>query len=205
MSIVVVDYGMGNTFSVQSALRYLGYESDLSADPAVILSAKKIIFPGVGAFSDCVSSIKEKNLDVILNEAVVSKQIPILGICLGMQMMFDGSDEGPGAGLGWLPGFVRKIAPEPGFRVPHVGWNDLALKNAGKMFQGIKTGAHMYFTHSFHVEPRNQSDVAASCFHGKEIVAAVEHDHIWGTQFHPEKSQETGLKIFHNFMEYEKC
>lgn len=196
--IAILDYGMGNRASVQKALRFLGHDSVITADPAEIASASNLILPGVGAFGDGMKAIRERGLDHVMREET-AKGKPLLGICLGMQLLASKGEEG-GAheGLGFIPGTVKRISAGD-LRVPHVGWNDVVPKNGGGLFKGTEPNV-FYFVHSFALVPDDESDVIATCDYGSPFVAAVRKGNVMGVQFHPEKSQASGLRLLKNFL-----
>ena len=194
--IAIIDYGMGNLRSVQKAFEFLGFEAIITQDPKEILKADKVVLPGVGAFCDAISTIKEKKLDEVIFE-VVKENKPLLGICIGMQLMFDKSYEnGEYAGLGILSGEVVKL-PDTEI-IPQIGWNNLDIKRETPLFDGLSEEDYVYFVHSYHVET-SAPIVSATCYYGKEINVAVEKNNIYALQFHPEKSGDVGLKILKNF------
>ena len=198
--IAIIDYGAGNIKSVENAVRYLGQEAVLTRDPAVILSADHVILPGVGAFGDAMIRLRKYGLDNVLRE-VVKKEIPLLGICLGLQLLFESSEESPGAqGLGILPGKVLRIPDGEGRKVPQIGWNDLTYPNEGRLFNGIEEGAYVYFVHSYYLRAGDPNIVTARTQYGVWIDAAVESGNVFATQFHPEKSEAVGMKILGNFL-----
>ena len=198
--VAIIDYGAGNIKSVENAVRYLGQEDVLTRDPAVILSADHVILPGVGAFGDAMIRLRKYGLDNVLRE-VVKKEIPLLGICLGLQLLFESSEESPGAqGLGILPGKVLRIPDGEGRKVPQIGWNDLTYPNEGRLFNGIEEGAYVYFVHSYYLRAGDPNIVTARTQYGVWIDAAVESGNVFATQFHPEKSEAVGMKILGNFL-----
>lgn len=198
--VAIIDYGAGNIKSVENAVRYLGQEAVLTRDPAVILSADHVILPGVGAFGDAMVRLRKYGLDNVLRE-VVKKEIPLLGICLGLQLLFESSEESPGAqGLGILPGKVLRIPDGVGRKVPQIGWNDLTYPNEGRLFKGIEEGAYVYFVHSYYLRAGDPNIVTARTQYGVRIDAAVESGNVFATQFHPEKSEAVGMKILGNFL-----
>lgn len=201
--IAVVDYGVGNLFSLCSSLAMLNMEAVVSGDAAVIHAADKILLPGVGAFSDAIKKLRESGLDeVIKTEAAAGK--PILGICLGMQMLFEKSlEDGEHEGLSLIPGVVRPIADviPPELKIPHIGWNSLRLADKkNPLFRYIKNGDYVYFVHSYYAAGCDEYTIAATEY-GTPLTAAVARDHIFGCQFHPEKSGEVGLSILRAFCE----
>ena len=195
MKITIIDYGAGNLFSVSSACRKLGYEPVLTSDPELIYKSNKIIFPGVGNASTAMERLKSGGLD----EVIPSLKIPVLGICLGMQIMFDFSQENNTDCLGIMKGEVIGFpGNRSGLKVPHMGWNIIDSIN-GELFRGINEGAFMYFVHSYYVP--FDSNTIANSYYGGPFAAAVEKDNFFGCQFHPEKSGDQGIKILKNFLE----
>lgn len=197
--ITIVDYDAGNLKSVEKALLYIGEKPVVTSAGDDILASDKIILPGVGAFGDAMKKLGDKGLADTLKEAV-EKGIPLLGICLGMQLLFDESDESKGVkGLSILPGKINRIPSDGVHKIPHMGWNSLDFAKDTKLFKGIKEGSYVYFVHSYYLEAANVSDVAATTEYITHIHAAVEKGNIYGCQFHPEKSGEVGLNILRNF------
>jgi glutamine amidotransferase len=205
--ITIIDYEMGNLRSVEKAFEKLGFAARVSADPQDIKSAAKVVLPGVGAFRDCIHNLRQGGFVAPLLEHVAAGK-PLLGICVGMQMLFDESEEfGRHRGLGLIPGKVLRFPPgmvENGERlkVPHMGWNTIRLKQSSPILADIAEGSYVYFVHSYYCAAENPADVAASCTYGEiEFCASVWHDNILATQLHPEKSQKLGLQMFKNFGE----
>lgn len=199
--IAIIDYDAGNIKSVEKALQYLGQDGKITDDPQEILAADKVILPGVGAFGDAMGNLKRKGLDQVIYQ-VVEKKTPFLGICLGLQLLFERSEESPGVeGLGILPGEIVRIPAGEGLKIPHIGWNSLHLENNGRLFQGIDEQAYVYFVHSFYLKAKEEECVKASAEYGVHIHASVEKDNVFACQFHPEKSSDVGLKILKNFVE----
>ena len=197
--IGIIDYDAGNIKSVEKALQYLGQETVVSRDPQVLLKADKVILPGVGSFGDAMENLKKYGLVPVIHE-IVEKGTPFLGICLGLQLLFESSDETPGVeGLGILKGKILRIPPSTGLKIPHMGWNSIDIKEGSRLFEGIDRQSYMYFVHSYYLKARNPEDVAATTWYSTDIHAAVEHDNIFACQFHPEKSSELGLRILKNF------
>jgi len=197
--IQIIDYGMGNLRSVQKAFESLGQPAAICTDPAALKSADKVILPGVGAFRDAIGHLQEQGFVEPIREYVAGGR-PFLGICLGLQLLFDVSyEDGEYAGLGIVPGEVVRFESQPGLKIPHMGWNALEVAKPNPLLAGIPAGAHVYFVHSYHVVPRDQSVVAARAFHGQPFVAMIARDNLFATQFHPEKSQRIGLKLLENF------
>ena len=201
--IAVVDYGVGNLFSIESSCSLLGAETAVTGDPEVLRKADRIILPGVGAFGDAADKLRATGLDrAVLEEAAAGK--PLLGICLGMQLLFEtGYEYGVHKGLGLIPGSVRAMEGTipPELKIPQMGWNALRLKNGGgPLFRGIEEGGYVYFVHSYSAEECGPY-ITAVTEYGRDITAAVQRDNVYGTQFHPEKSGSVGLRILKNFCE----
>lgn len=192
----IVDYGVGNLKSVSNAMAYIGQETLITGDAGELERADAIILPGVGAFPDAADKLRETGLDqVLLNQ---SGHKPILGICLGMQLLFDQGEEGRGCkGLGLVEGCVERIQTD--FKLPHIGWNSLSFYNDSPLFRGLSDGAYVYFVHSYCGHAQHEEDVIACTQYGPSVVAAVSHNGVYGCQFHPEKSGEVGLQILKNF------
>ncbi len=197
----IIDYDAGNMGSVEKALISLGETPVLTRDPQKILQADHLILPGVGAFGDAMKKLEDYGLVEVIREAA-GRGIPLLGICLGMQVLFESSEEAPGVqGLGLLKGKIVRFPSEPGLKVPHMGWNDLHYVNPGKMFDGIPEHSYVYFVHSYYLQAEREADVTASAVYGSTTLhASVESGSLFGCQFHPEKSSETGLRMLHNFV-----
>ena len=201
--IVIIDYGMGNLFSIQSAIRYLGAESIIASDKNTIINADRIILPGVGSFYKAMENLHTSCLAAVLRDAVISKQVPILGICLGMQLMGASSTEdGFREGLRLIDCPVERFDDRKSedLKVPHVGFNTVSMVQKSKLFRGLDTQVDFYFTHSYRMKYLDQPYAAGICFHGESFIAAFEKEHICGTQFHPEKSQTNGLFLLRNFI-----
>lgn len=200
LKIVVIDYNVGNTHSVSNAISFLGYNKlKISNNANVIKDSDVIILPGVGAFDEAIKNLRQRKLDLILNEQVLVKKKPILGICVGMQLMADGSEEnGWHEGLGWISGNVRKLQLPKSFAVPHVGWNNVSFLKVDPMFSRNINRCHFYFDHSYWFDC-DESNVAANTDYGIKLNAAIQCENIFGVQFHPEKSQTNGLKLFRGF------
>lgn len=198
--IAVIDYDAGNIKSVEKAMQYLGQDVIVTRDPETLLRAEKVILPGVGAFGAAMERIRKYGLEKVIHQ-IVSNKTPFLGICLGMQLMFDESEESPGLdGLGLLKGKIHRIPDAEGLKVPNIGWNSLDYPNKGKLFDGIEQGAYVYFVHSYYLKAEDEKIVTATTDYGTNIHAAVEKDNLFGCQFHPEKSSEVGLQILKNFI-----
>ena len=199
--IAIIDYDAGNIKSVEKALQYIGEETVISRDRDDILSADKVILPGVGAFGDAMQKLRDYNLVNTIYD-VADKHTPFLGICLGLQLLFESSEESPGvAGLGMLPGKIERFPDKPGFKIPHIGWNSLELMNNGRLFKGIEEQSYVYFVHSYYLKSEDESIVKACTDYITHVHASVEKDNIFACQFHPEKSGDIGLKILQNFAE----
>ena len=200
--IAVVDYGSGNLMSVLNAIDFLGKEAKLVDSLQVLRNAEKIILPGVGLFSHCMEGLRKRGLVETLAEEVIYNKKPFLGICLGMQVLAESSEESPGVkGLGWIKGKVKRFLCEAqGLRVPHVGWNDISFEKGFSLFGGVYSEASFYFAHSYFLDPSEKEVIAATCDYGGSFVAAVCKDNIFGTQFHPEKSQNNGIQLLENFL-----
>ena len=203
--IGIIDYDAGNIRSVEKALAALHEEAVLSRDPKTLLAADKLILPGVGAFGDAMDNLKKYGLDEVIHEAV-DRQIPLLGICLGLQLLFDRSEESPGVeGLGILKGEIVRFPEQPGLKIPHMGWNSLSLAPDGRLFTGISGDPYVYFVHSYYLQAEDPAIVKASAVYGNTTIhASVEQRNVFACQFHPEKSSAVGLKILKNFADLEK-
>jgi glutamine amidotransferase len=200
--VVIIDYGMGNIGSVKNALEYLGASVSISSKKEDIKSASHLILPGVGAFGDGMKNLEDRGLIEILNEEVRGDKKPFLGVCLGMQLLADEGEEGGlNNGLGWIPGKVRRINTGGKLRIPHVGWNDVSVISENKMFNGISSNV-FYFVHSYFLEPAEKDHVVATCEYGETMPVVINKENIWGAQFHPEKSQKSGLQFLKNFLNY---
>ncbi|HEY8164594.1 MAG TPA: imidazole glycerol phosphate synthase subunit HisH [Gemmatimonadaceae bacterium] len=200
--IAIIDYGMGNLESVKNALHFLNYKPIVTSDKDAIASANAYILPGVGAFAMAMRNLKERGLIDVLGENVMTRKKPFLGICLGMQLIAESSSEmGLHPGLGWIKATVVQIEGGPDLKVPHVGWNDVRISKDGVLFKRLSPAPHFYFDHYYQFMC-DASQIAATCDYGVPIIAAVEHDNICATQFHPEKSQTTGLRLLRNFLNF---
>ncbi|EKX98834.1 imidazole glycerol phosphate synthase subunit HisH [Selenomonas sp. oral taxon 138] len=200
--IAIINYGAGNLFSVEKAFSALGADVRVSSTASDILSADKIVLPGVGAFGDCMDQLNASGLIPAIREGV-GRGIPLLGICVGLQILFEGSEESSGVeGLGLLQGRVSRIAA-PHEKIPHMGWNALNIAENHRekgLFAGIPQDSYAYFVHSYHALPKDRAIISSTCFYGEEITASISAGNIMATQFHPEKSGDIGLKIIHNFV-----
>ena len=198
---VIIDYDAGNIKSVEKALQSLGETVEITDDAEKILAADRVILPGVGAFGDAMENLNRRYLVPVIKEVVKTKT-PFLGICLGLQLLFERSDEAPGVeGLGILPGEILRIPASGELKIPHMGWNSLHLEHNGRLFRGIEEQAYVYFVHSFYLKAAEEEIVKASAEYGIHIHASVEKDNVFACQFHPEKSSDVGLRILKNFVE----
>ena len=201
-SICIIDYGLGNVGSVGNALRVLDVDYMVTLDPAALEQAAGLILPGVGAFGDGMARLRQLGLVEVLGELVLRRKKPILGICLGMQLMAKtGLEHGCHQGLGWLDATVQRLDVESlGLSLPHVGWNELSIAREGVLVGSEQQGSDYYFVHSYHMVLNFPEDLVASCAYGQSFTAIVEHENIFGTQFHPEKSQKNGLRLLRQFV-----
>lgn len=201
--IGIIDYGLGNLYSVKNALEFIGCEAIISSEIGILNKADGLILPGVGAFPDAMKFLRQRELDIFVKD--ITKKLPLLGICLGMQMLFDVSYEfGETAGLGLISGKVVKIEHND-VKIPHMGWNSLTKIKSSPLTIGLSEGDQVYFVHSYKAIVQNDNDLLAITDHGGEITAIVGHDNVFGCQFHPEKSSQIGLKILSNFKEICLC
>jgi glutamine amidotransferase len=200
--IVIVDHGMGNLGSVANMLRKIGSEGVRSADPDVIARADKLILAGIGAFDGAVGRLAELGLVDVLNETVLDRRVPVLGVCLGMQLMARSSDEGSRSGLGWLDADVRRFAFPADVRlpVPHMGWSEVHPTRPSPLFEDGTANLRFYFSHAYHLVCHDPGDVAATATYGYEFAAGVHRENILGTQFHPEKSHVFGMDVYRRFL-----
>lgn len=198
--IAIIDYDAGNIKSVEKALLLLGQEVKITDDAKEILSADKVVLPGVGAFGDAMGNLERRRLVPVIRETA-EKGTPFLGICLGLQLLFERSGEAPGvAGLGILPGEILRIPSGEGLKIPHMGWNSLHLEHGGRLFEQVPEQSYVYFVHSYYLKAREEEIVKASTEYGVHIHASVEKGNVFACQFHPEKSSEVGLQILRNFV-----
>ena len=200
--IAIIDYGAGNLRSVQKACEFVGAKAEITSEPSVILSADHVILPGVGAFGDCMKGLSSGKLIDTIYE-VTGKGTPFLGICLGMQLLFDSSEESPGIkGLGILKGKIVRIPEKNGFKIPHMGWNSLNFRKETELFKDLPENPFVYFVHSYYMQPDDESIIAADTEYSCIMPVALSCKNIFATQFHPEKSGDTGLKILKNFVSF---
>ncbi|MBD5471979.1 MAG: imidazole glycerol phosphate synthase subunit HisH [Lachnospiraceae bacterium] len=196
----IIDYDAGNIKSVEKALQALGENAVITRDKDILLHADRVILPGVGAFGDAMDKLHTYGLVEIIHQ-IVEKGIPFLGICLGLQLLFDRSEESPGVeGLGLLPGKILRLPDDSGLKIPHIGWNSLKFPHDGRLFKGIEEEAYVYFVHSYYLKAADESVVKATTEYGTIVHASVEKDNLFACQFHPEKSSEVGLQILKNFI-----
>ena len=199
--IAIIDYDAGNIKSVEKALLSMGETPVLTRDPEVILQADHIILPGVGCFGDAMGNLQKFGLVDVIHEAI-DRKIPFLGICLGLQLLFESSEETPGVcGLGILKGRIVRIPDGPGLKIPHMGWNSLSVREGASLFQGLEKEPYVYFVHSYYLQAEDPAIVAATTEYGVTIHASVEKGNVFACQFHPEKSSKTGLMILKNFLQ----
>lgn len=197
--VAIIDYDAGNMKSVEKAVQYLGEECRITRDAGEIMEADRVILPGVGAFGDAMEKLHRFGLVEVIRQ-VTAEHTPFLGICLGLQLMFESSDEAPGVeGLGILPGKIVAFPKKDGFKIPHMGWNSLQIRDGARMFQGVAQHSYVYFVHSFYLKAAEPSDVAATTEYITHVHASVERGNVFACQFHPEKSGEVGLQILKNF------
>lgn len=202
--IGIIDYDAGNIRSVEKALSYLGEKTVVSRNPETLKNADKVILPGVGSFGQAMENLHRYELVPVIRDMIEDGK-PFLGICLGLQLLFESSEESPGAeGLGILKGKILKIPPSPGLKIPHMGWNSLQLQNNGRLYRNIPQDTYVYFVHSYYLQAREPEIVKAVTEYSTEIHASVEKDNVFACQFHPEKSGKYGLEILKNFAELDR-
>lgn len=202
--IIIIDYGMGNLGSILNMLRKIGAEARISSDPGEIENSDKIIIPGVGAFDSGMTNLTKMDLIPVLYEKVINRKTPFLGICLGMQLLTKKSEEGSLPGLGWLDAETKRFSfgSEQRLKIPHMGWNMIAVKKESPLLQEMYSEPRFYFVHSYHVVCNDPNDVLATTYYGYDFVSSVQRGNIFGVQFHPEKSHKCGMKLLKNFVEY---
>ncbi len=199
--ITIVDLGIGNVGSIKNMIHKLGKYSIITNRDEDIFNATKLIFPGIGSFDNAITKLNELRIKNVLEEKVLSERIPFLGICLGMQLLAEGSQEGDLPGLGWVNGSVKKFTNSYDLKVPHMGWNDISIKKESKLFtNSFDEDRRFYFVHSYHFDCENQDDVLCTSNYGIEFTSAVQKENIYATQFHPEKSHKFGLDLFSSFL-----
>lgn len=202
--ILVVDYGMGNVGSILNMLKKIGAQVITSAEPEVIRRADKLILPGVGAFDSGMKRLEELGLIDVLHHQVLDRGVPVLGVCLGMQLLTRRSEEGVRPGLGWIPGETIRFRmgdDHAGLKIPHMGWNTISVRRVGAIFAGLERGSRFYFVHSYHVVCDDPEDILTTTFYGYDFVSSAQRRNVLGTQFHPEKSHKFGMKLLRNFVE----
>jgi len=198
--VTIIDYGMGNLRSVQKAFERIRVPARISSDISEILSADKLVLPGVGHFAQGIRNLKQKSLFNALNEAVIERKKPVLGICLGMQLMTEYSEEGNCEGFGWICAKTRRFTfSTNSLKIPHMGWNNLSIKSFDSIFRGISSDNFFYFVHSYFISCTNESDILAETIYGSNFVSSFQKENIFGCQFHPEKSHDSGLLVLKNF------
>ena len=199
--IAIIDYDAGNIKSVEKAMQLLGQDVTITRDRETLLQADKVILPGVGAFGDAMGKIRQYGLEEVIGE-VVDQKTPFLGICLGLQLLFERSDETPGVeGLGILKGEILRIPDKEGLKIPHMGWNSLKFQNQGRLFANLPEEPYVYFVHSYYLRAADEGIVTATTEYSTHIHASVEKDNVFACQFHPEKSSDVGIQILKNFVE----
>jgi imidazole glycerol-phosphate synthase subunit HisH len=200
--IAVVDYGIGNLGSIANMVKHVGGTAQLTGDAGVLREARAIVVPGVGSFDACMIALRRSGLVDTIETRVFEEALPVMGICVGMQMMARGSEEGQQSGLGWIAADVRYLPAGPGVKVPHVGWSALNPRPGNPLFVGADPDQRFYFVHSFHMVCDDPADIAGIGFHGGPFTAAVTRGNLFGVQFHPEKSHRFGMKVFENFLRH---
>jgi glutamine amidotransferase len=203
--LVIIDYGVGNLASIRNMLKKAGSDSIISSDETVISNAEKLILPGVGAFDTCAGKLQQSGLITILNTKVLEDHTPVLGVCVGMQLLTEGSEEGVLPGLGWIKGRVIRFRQEKlpaGTKIPHMGWTDVELSKPSRLFEGMYEEPRFYFVHSYHPDLADPGDALVRANYGYTFVAGMEKGNIMGVQFHPEKSHKFGLKLLANFVNH---
>lgn len=199
--VAIIDYDAGNIKSVEKAVAAVGGTARVTRDAGELLFADHVILPGVGSFGDAMEKLHGYGLTDVIGE-IVERRTPFLGICLGLQLLFDSSEESEGVrGLGILPGRIVRLPEEPGLKIPHIGWNSLRFPNTGRLFEGIPEESYVYFVHSFYLQAEDMDIVTATTEYAAQIHASVEKDNVFACQFHPEKSSDVGMRILRNFMQ----
>lgn len=209
-SLVIIDYGMGNTRSILNMIRKAGGDATISNNIKILTDAKAIILPGVGSFDNAITKLKTLGIWEVLNRKVIDQSTPFLGICLGMQLLFESSDEGKLNGLGWLKGHVKRFDSSQKIStkkliVPHMGWNIVKPVNFNSLYAGLENETRFYFVHTYYTDCEDTKDILAKANYGNEFTCSVNKKNIWGVQFHPEKSHRFGMIFFENFLRVIKC
>lgn len=204
--IAIIDYGVGNLNSIRNMLKKIGVESLITSQPAEVEAAEKFILPGIGSFEYGMKKLRDASFFPTLQQKVTENKTPVLGVCLGAQLLFNGSEEGqPVPGLGWIDGQVVRFDQsrmEAQYKVPHMGWNEVQLEKESNLFKDVQPDHRYYFVHAYHMVCNQQADILAESNYSYNFVAAVEKQHILGVQFHPEKSHKFGMKLYENFIKY---
>jgi glutamine amidotransferase len=204
--IVILDYGVGNLTSIKNMMKKAGCEAVISADPEIISKAEKLILSGVGSFDHGISNLKSASFFNILEEMVMIKKTPVLGVCLGAQLMAESSEEGNLSGLNWIPGnvirFKKEEVEKQSLKIPHMGWSEISIQKNSLLFRDMYPDSRFYFVHSYHWVCSNADDELVRANYGYDFTAGIEHENIAGVQFHPEKSHKYGLRLFENFIKY---
>ena len=201
--LTIVDYGVGNLASIRNMLKKSGSDCLISSEETVIRDAEKLILPGVGAFDTCAEKLRQSGLIGLLNKKVLEDKVPVLGVCVGMQLLMEGSEEGELPGLGWINGRVIRFRQDrlpDGYKVPHMGWTEVSLCKSSRLFEDMYEAPRFYFVHSYHPDPLYREDALIQASYGYDFVAGMERDNITGVQFHPEKSHKFGMKLLSNFV-----
>lgn len=201
--LTIVDYGVGNLASIKNMLKKLGLAALISSSADEIAAADKLILPGVGAFDTCAEKLRQSGLQQLLDKKVLQEGTPVLGVCVGMQLLAEGSEEGKLPGLGWIPGRVIKFSQErlpTGFKIPHMGWTEVFTAKPSRLLDNMYAEPRFYFVHSYHYDPSSRTDILLEARYGYAFTAAVEHGNIIGVQFHPEKSHKFGMRLLENFV-----
>lgn len=201
--ITIVDYGVGNLASIRNMLKKAGSEALISSRPEDILAAEKLVLPGVGAFDTCAEKLQQSGLQEVLNKKVLEEKTPLLGICVGMQLLMEGSDEGQLPGLGWIKGRIVRFRVDKmssPHKIPHMGWTEVITQNSSRLFDNMHEEPRFYFVHSYHPQPFSENDVMVYADYGYRFAAGLENENIMGVQFHPEKSHKFGLRLMENFI-----
>jgi len=201
LKVIIVDYGLGNLNSIKNMLKHVGYDSEISCEPQKICKADKLILPGVGRFGAGMQGIYARNLLDVLNKMALEEHIPVLGICLGMQLLTRGSEEDNVAGLGWIDGFTYRLSGNLGYKVPHMGWNTVNVINDNPLIKNREEYNKFYFVHSYYVKTVNLEDTILETEYGIHFASGIKRENIMGVQFHPEKSHKYGMNLLRNFME----